>query len=149
MVERKEGGAIVNISSVGGYKAVPNHTIYCSAKGAMDQLTRTMALELGPHKVGFLSKLSISALIVITCPHRLLLCYRCHGAATEAKGTIRWVGYHERPAHLSFNLRHSDGHYKSLPERKQCSKHLLSLCEETVCRNDSIFIHVSLLDYSQ
>ena len=52
MVERKNGGAIVNISSVGGYKAVPNHTIYCSAKGAMDQLTRTMALELGPHKVG-------------------------------------------------------------------------------------------------
>ena len=52
-MERKNGGAIVNISSVGGFKAVPNHTIYCSAKGAMDQLTRAMALELGPHKVGF------------------------------------------------------------------------------------------------
>ena len=51
MVERAQGGSIVNISSVGGMKAVPNHTIYCSAKGAMDQLTRTMALELGPHKV--------------------------------------------------------------------------------------------------
>ena len=51
MVERGQGGAIVNMSSVGGMKAVPNHTIYCSAKGAMDQLSRAMALELGPHKV--------------------------------------------------------------------------------------------------
>lgn len=56
MVERKEGGAIVNVSSVAGFKAVPNHTAYCAAKGAMDQLTRTMALELGPHKVGIHSK---------------------------------------------------------------------------------------------
>ena len=51
MVERGEGGAIVNMSSVAGLRAVNNHTIYCSAKGAMDMLTRTMALELGPHKV--------------------------------------------------------------------------------------------------
>ena len=66
MVERKEGGSIVNISSVAGYKAVPNHTIYCSAKGAMDQLTRAMALELGPHKVGHRSKINHNHLIFKT-----------------------------------------------------------------------------------
>lgn len=51
MVERGEGGAIINMSSVAGLRALNNHTIYCSAKGAMDMLTRTMALELGPHKI--------------------------------------------------------------------------------------------------
>ena len=51
MVERGDGGAIVNMSSIGGMRAAPRHTIYCSSKGALDMLTRTMALELGPHKV--------------------------------------------------------------------------------------------------
>lgn len=51
MVERGDGGAIVNMSSIGGMRAAPRHTIYCSSKGALDMLTRTMALELGPHKI--------------------------------------------------------------------------------------------------
>ena len=51
MVERGQGGVIVNMSSVAGLRAVHDHTIYCSTKGALDMLTRTMALELGPHKV--------------------------------------------------------------------------------------------------
>lgn len=51
MVERGEGGAIVNMSSVAGLRALNNHTIYCSAKGGLDMLTKTMALELGPHKI--------------------------------------------------------------------------------------------------
>ena len=51
MVERGQGGAIVNMSSVAAMRALHDHTIYCSAKGALDMLTRTMALELGPHKV--------------------------------------------------------------------------------------------------
>ena len=51
MVERGEGGAIVNMSSIGGLRAGNKHTIYCSAKAGLDMLTRTMALELGPHQV--------------------------------------------------------------------------------------------------
>ena len=50
-MERRLGGAIVNMSSICAMGAAPNHTIYCSSKGAMDQLTRAMGLELGPHKV--------------------------------------------------------------------------------------------------
>ena len=31
--------------------ALKDHTLYSSAKGALDMLTKTMALELGPHGV--------------------------------------------------------------------------------------------------
>ena len=31
--------------------ALPDHTTYCASKGAVDQLTRMMALELGPHQI--------------------------------------------------------------------------------------------------
>lgn len=51
MIERGQGGAIVNISSMTTNVAFPEHTSYCSSKGAVDTLTRVMALELGPHQV--------------------------------------------------------------------------------------------------
>ncbi|KJE89404.1 dicarbonyl/L-xylulose reductase [Capsaspora owczarzaki ATCC 30864] len=51
MVERKTGGSIVNVSSVASTLALVDHTSYCVSKGALDQLTRMMALELGPHKI--------------------------------------------------------------------------------------------------
>ena len=53
MVERGEGGSIVNISSMSTVVALPEHTSYCSSKGAVDTLTRVMALELGPNQVTF------------------------------------------------------------------------------------------------
>jgi NAD(P)-dependent dehydrogenase (short-subunit alcohol dehydrogenase family) len=51
MIERKSGGAIVNISSVANILAFQDHTTYCISKAGVDQLTRCMALELGPHKI--------------------------------------------------------------------------------------------------
>ena len=51
MIARKSGGAIVNVSSQSSMRAVLNHTAYCASKGALDQLTRMMALELGPHGI--------------------------------------------------------------------------------------------------
>ncbi|XP_055331667.1 L-xylulose reductase-like [Paramacrobiotus metropolitanus] len=51
MVERKYAGSIVNLSSVAGQIAIPNHAAYCASKGALDALTRSMALELGPHNI--------------------------------------------------------------------------------------------------
>lgn len=44
-------GAIVNISSQESVRAVEYYGIYGATKGALDQLTRAMALELGPHKI--------------------------------------------------------------------------------------------------
>jgi len=51
MVAKGTGGAIVNVSSVAGMRAIPNHTAYCTAKAALDMLSLTLALELGPHKI--------------------------------------------------------------------------------------------------
>jgi L-xylulose reductase len=51
MVARSQPGVIVNVSSQSSMRAVPDHTAYCASKGALDQLTRMMALELGPHDI--------------------------------------------------------------------------------------------------
>jgi L-xylulose reductase len=51
MVARGKGGAIVNMSSQASVVALAEHTSYCASKGAIDQLTRVMALELGPHNI--------------------------------------------------------------------------------------------------
>ena len=54
MVERGKGGAIVMMSSTLSFKGTNQNTVYCSTKGALDQLTKCLALELGPHKVRWL-----------------------------------------------------------------------------------------------
>jgi L-xylulose reductase len=51
LIARKAPGAIVNISSVANTIAFQDHTTYCISKGGVDQLTRCMAMELGPHKI--------------------------------------------------------------------------------------------------
>uniref|UniRef100_A0A2K5ZVR6 Dicarbonyl and L-xylulose reductase n=1 Tax=Mandrillus leucophaeus TaxID=9568 RepID=A0A2K5ZVR6_MANLE len=60
LIARGAPGAIVNISSQCSQRAVTNHSVYCdqlgflftgSTKGALDMLTKVMALELGPHKI--------------------------------------------------------------------------------------------------
>ena len=51
MVERGTGGAVVMMSSIFGLVASETRSVYCCTKAALDQLTRCLALELGPHKV--------------------------------------------------------------------------------------------------
>uniref|UniRef100_A0A8C5NUR8 L-xylulose reductase n=1 Tax=Jaculus jaculus TaxID=51337 RepID=A0A8C5NUR8_JACJA len=51
MIARGAPGAIVNVSSQASQRALTHHAVYCSTKGALDMLTKTMALELGPHKI--------------------------------------------------------------------------------------------------
>uniref|UniRef100_UPI00358E7187 L-xylulose reductase n=1 Tax=Myxine glutinosa TaxID=7769 RepID=UPI00358E7187 len=51
MRDKGSGGAIVNVSSVASQRALQNHTAYCSSKGALDMLTKVMALELAPYKI--------------------------------------------------------------------------------------------------
>jgi len=51
MIERKEGGKIINNSSVWSWGACSGLAAYCSAKGGMTLLTKAMALELAPHKI--------------------------------------------------------------------------------------------------
>lgn len=48
---KKTKGNIVNISSVNGLRAFANVAAYCISKSALDQLTRTAAIELAPDGV--------------------------------------------------------------------------------------------------
>lgn len=50
-MEGGKGGAIVMISSQASFRAINGHSVYSSTKGAIDQLAKCLALELGPHKV--------------------------------------------------------------------------------------------------
>ena len=45
------GGAIVNVSSISAFSPGPDHAHYNSAKAAINMLTRSAALELGPHNI--------------------------------------------------------------------------------------------------
>ncbi len=47
----QKSGRIINISSIGGTVALPRLLAYCSAKGAIDQLTRVLAVEWAPHQI--------------------------------------------------------------------------------------------------
>jgi NAD(P)-dependent dehydrogenase (short-subunit alcohol dehydrogenase family) len=45
------GGSIVNISSLHGRGGFPGHSVYAATKGAIDALTRQLAIELAPHRI--------------------------------------------------------------------------------------------------
>lgn len=47
----KRAGKIVNLSSVGGAKGGRGQTNYAASKGAIDALTRALAVELAPRKI--------------------------------------------------------------------------------------------------
>eukprot|EP01030_Chromulinospumella_sphaerica_P029250 gene29250-29665_t len=44
-------GSIVNISSINAVVAIPTQLAYVTSKGAMNQLTKAMALGLAPHGI--------------------------------------------------------------------------------------------------
>ena len=51
MVKQGGGGAIVNMSSVNAVLAIPNQVPYVVSKGAVNQLTKVMALALARHNI--------------------------------------------------------------------------------------------------
>jgi NAD(P)-dependent dehydrogenase (short-subunit alcohol dehydrogenase family) len=50
-MRQQGGGAIVNISSISAHIAQPHRWTYNAAKGAVNQLTRCMALDLAPYHI--------------------------------------------------------------------------------------------------
>jgi 3-oxoacyl-[acyl-carrier protein] reductase len=48
---RQRGGVIINISSVSGEKGGKGQTNYAASKGAINALTRSLAVELAPRKI--------------------------------------------------------------------------------------------------
>jgi NAD(P)-dependent dehydrogenase (short-subunit alcohol dehydrogenase family) len=51
MIERGQGGAIINVASIEGFRAAPTYAVYSACKAGMLNLTRTLALELGEHGI--------------------------------------------------------------------------------------------------
>ena len=51
MVERAQGGAIVNIASTRAYMSEPGTEAYTASKGGIVALTHGMAMSLGPHGI--------------------------------------------------------------------------------------------------
>jgi NAD(P)-dependent dehydrogenase (short-subunit alcohol dehydrogenase family) len=48
LLDKGEAPAIVNMSSISGYIGSVGYAAYCSTKGAVDSLTKSLALELAP-----------------------------------------------------------------------------------------------------
>ena len=51
ILKAKGGGKIVNIASIAGHRGMPGGSAYSAAKGGVINLTRQMAVELGPSKI--------------------------------------------------------------------------------------------------
>jgi len=51
LIERGEGGAIVNISSIGGKMMPPNNAAYAASKAGLHALTAAMSGEVGVHGI--------------------------------------------------------------------------------------------------
>ena len=51
MIRLGKGGSIVNVSSQASLVALKGHISYGASKGALDNITRVSALELGPHGI--------------------------------------------------------------------------------------------------
>jgi NAD(P)-dependent dehydrogenase (short-subunit alcohol dehydrogenase family) len=51
MIARGKGGRIVNVSSTSGYYGRDRATAYTAAKGGVVNLTKSMAIQLAPHKI--------------------------------------------------------------------------------------------------
>ena len=51
LVEKKQPGSIINISSILGLGVQPGQSAYCASKGAVIQLTRSLAMDLMKHNI--------------------------------------------------------------------------------------------------
>jgi len=51
LIKQQEGGVIINISSTAGLMGCPNRSPYVASKWGLIGLTKTWAMELGPHNI--------------------------------------------------------------------------------------------------
>lgn len=51
VMKRHGGGKIINIGSLGSYIGLAESSVYCATKGGVIQLSKTMAIELGPFHI--------------------------------------------------------------------------------------------------
>ena len=51
LIEAKQPGSIINVSSQMGHVGAARRTVYCATKHAMEGFTKAMAVELAPHNI--------------------------------------------------------------------------------------------------
>jgi len=51
MVARERGGSIVNLTTVEAFRGIPGQTVYSAYKAAVGQFTKSLAVELGRHRI--------------------------------------------------------------------------------------------------
>jgi NAD(P)-dependent dehydrogenase (short-subunit alcohol dehydrogenase family) len=83
----RDGGAIVNVTSIEAYRAAPLYSIYGAAKAGVENLTRTLALELGGRGI----RVNTVAPDVIATP----------GVGDLADSTLPPIGRIGRPAEVA------------------------------------------------
>jgi 3-oxoacyl-[acyl-carrier protein] reductase len=79
MVDRRDGGAIVNMASTNALEGEAGYAHYNASKGGIAMLTRTMAIELGPHAIR----------VNAVCPGKIVT--PLQGEAEDATYTERFV----------------------------------------------------------
>jgi NAD(P)-dependent dehydrogenase (short-subunit alcohol dehydrogenase family) len=51
LMQAKQAGSIINVSSQMGHVGAANRTVYCASKHAMEGFTKAMAIELAPYNI--------------------------------------------------------------------------------------------------
>jgi NAD(P)-dependent dehydrogenase (short-subunit alcohol dehydrogenase family) len=51
MIKGGQGGSIINVTSIEGSRAAPMYAVYSACKAGLNNLTRTLALELADHRI--------------------------------------------------------------------------------------------------
>jgi NAD(P)-dependent dehydrogenase (short-subunit alcohol dehydrogenase family) len=51
LIEARQPGSVINISSQMGHVGAARRTVYCASKHAMEGFTKAMAIELAPHNI--------------------------------------------------------------------------------------------------
>ncbi len=51
MIRGARGGSIINVTSIEGARAAPNYAVYAACKAGVNNLTRSLALELSDHRI--------------------------------------------------------------------------------------------------
>lgn len=51
IMKRQGGGKIINIGSLGSYIGLAESSVYCTTKGGVIQMSKTMSIELGPDNI--------------------------------------------------------------------------------------------------
>ena len=104
-------GAIVNLSSIHGFRAYKGHSVYAGTKGAIIAMTRELAVELGPRGI------RVNAVAPGAVPvenHFLAAGTTDIEAALEATGKVLPCGFAGRPrdiAHVVAFLASDESRY--------------------------------------